>query len=51
MYGVVSLVRTALMGRPLDGGALAVSLAATVALLVIGLAVFRRRSADFADLV
>lgn len=51
MYGVVSLVRTALMGRPLDGGALAVSLGATVALLVIGLAVFRRRSADFADLV
>ena len=51
MYGVVSLVRTSLMGRPLDLAALAVSLAAAAVLLVVALAVFRRRSADFADLV
>lgn len=50
MYGVVSLVRTAFMGRPVDYGSLAVSLGAGTLLLVVALAVFRRRSADFADL-
>lgn len=51
MYGVVSLVRTSLMGHPLDAGALGISVGATAVLLVVALAVFRHRSADFADLV
>ena len=51
MYGVLSLVRTALLGRPLDEGALGLSVGAAVVLLLVALLVFRRRSADFADLV
>jgi ABC-type polysaccharide/polyol phosphate export permease len=51
MAGVLSLVRVATMGRPLDRTAL---LAALVGMVVIGLLaalVYRRRVATFADLV
>lgn len=50
-YGLLSLVRTALLGRPLDGRALLISCVGAVLLLGLGWLVFRRRSADFADLV
>jgi ABC-type polysaccharide/polyol phosphate export permease len=50
MYGVVSLARTALMGQPFDAAATAISLGAGALFVLIGLLVFRRRSAFFADL-
>jgi len=50
MYGVVSLARTALMDRPFDGLATLISCAASAVFVSIGLLVFQRRSATFADL-
>ncbi len=50
MYGVVSLARTALLGQAFDGVALAISFGASAVLVTVGLLVFRRRSAFFADL-
>jgi ABC-type polysaccharide/polyol phosphate export permease len=50
MYGVVSLARTALLQQPLEGTALGISFGAAAVLVVVGLLVFRRRSAFFADL-
>ena len=50
MYGVVTLARTALMGQPFDGTALSISFGAGLVLVTVGLLVYRRRSAAFADL-
>jgi len=50
MYGVVALARTALLEAPFDGLATAISFGASAVFIVIGLLVFRRRSAYFADL-
>lgn len=50
MYGVVTLARTALMQTPFDAVATTISFAASAMLVAAGLLVFRRRSADFADL-
>ncbi len=51
MTGVLSLFRTALLGRPTDLAAVGVAVVVTAGLLALGAAVFRSRSAEFADLV
>lgn len=50
MFGVVSLARTALMGQAFDGTATLISFGAGAFFVLVGLAVFQRRSASFADL-
>lgn len=50
-YGLLSLVRAAVLDRPLDGTAVLVSAVAAVVLLAVGLVSFQRRSRDFGDLV
>jgi ABC-2 type transport system permease protein len=51
MTGVLSLYRAAVLGRPVDGLALAVTLVVTVLLGSLAVVVFRRRCDEFADLV
>lgn len=51
MYGVLTSARSALLGTPIHTRALMTSVAVSSVLLIVGAAVFRRRSRDFADLV
>ncbi len=51
MTGVLSLYRTAVLDRPLDGRAVALTVVGSVLLLGLSWVVFRRRSGEFADLV
>ncbi|MEA3077467.1 MAG: type transport system permease protein [Actinomycetota bacterium] len=51
MDGILSLYRAAILDRPVDGAAVAWSIGITTAFLVVGLAAFRWRSREFADLV
>ena len=50
MTGVLSVYRAAVTSRPIDGGAVAFSVGFGVVMLAVSLAVFRRRSAEFADI-
>jgi len=50
LTGVLSLYRAAVMDRPVDGTAVAVSVTFGVVMLAVSLAVFRRRAAEFADI-
>ena len=49
--GVLSLFRAAVLGRPVDGRAVAITVLGSLVLLSLAWAVFRRRSDEFADLV
>jgi ABC-type polysaccharide/polyol phosphate export permease len=49
--GMLSLYRAAVLGRPIDGSAVAITVGVAVVLLALSLLVFRRRSGEFADLV
>lgn len=50
MTGVLSLYRAAVLERPVDWAAVAISAGFAVVMLVVGLTAFHRRSAEFADL-
>lgn len=50
VYGVLALMRSALLDRPLELRPVLVAVAVATLLLVVGLASFSRRSRDFADL-
>ncbi|WP_425616583.1 ABC transporter permease [Anatilimnocola sp. NA78] len=50
-YGLILNFRNAALGRELDGYSLGVSLAVTVAMLVVGCLYFRRVERTFADLI
>ena len=51
MSGVMTLYRTALLGRPLDLASVVIGAAVTAVLLALALASFARRSDEFPDLV
>ena len=51
LVGIIDGFRAALFGRPFDWGALAISAAVTVAVLVLALYVFRRMEISFADTI
>jgi ABC-type polysaccharide/polyol phosphate export permease len=51
MYGVMSIQRGALLGRAIDPWAVLISAVTAILLILAGLFAFRRRSADFADLL
>lgn len=51
MTGLIEAFRSAFVGRPVDGEALAVSAIVAIALFVIGVAYFERVERRFADLV
>ena len=51
MTGVLTITRAAVLGRPIDGPAVATALLISVLLVGIGAFVFHRRSDDFADLL
>jgi lipopolysaccharide transport system permease protein len=51
LVGVIAGFRSAVLGQPLDWGALAFSAAVTAALLVFAALTFRRMERHFADLV
>ncbi len=51
VYGLVLNFRQAVLGGPLDGYALAVSAAVSVALLLVGCVYFRRVERGFADII
>ncbi|HET7312392.1 MAG TPA: ABC transporter permease [Mycobacteriales bacterium] len=51
MYGVLSLLRAALLGRTVNWTSVAISAIVTMVLLIVAVPVFRHRSADFADVV
>ena len=52
MAGVVAGFRSALLGTPApDGGMLAVSVATTLALFIVGVAYFVRTDRNFADVI
>jgi ABC-2 type transport system permease protein len=50
MTGVLSVYRAAVLDRPVDGGAVTVSVVFGAAVLAVSLVVFHRRSAEFADI-
>jgi lipopolysaccharide transport system permease protein len=50
-YGLILNFRQAYLGRPLDAYSLAVSLAVTAAMLVVGCMYFRRVEKTFADII
>lgn len=49
--GLVQAMRHAVLGRPLDGGSLAISLAMGLVLFFLGIRIYRRTERTFADLV
>jgi ABC-type polysaccharide/polyol phosphate export permease len=49
--GMLSVYRTAVLGRPLDGRAVLFTVLLSALLLTVAVVVFRRRSGEFADLV
>ena len=49
--GMLSLYRTAVLDRPLDGRAITFTVVGSVVLLALSWTLFRRRAAEFADLV
>lgn len=51
MYGVMSLQRAAFLDRPVAWPAVGISVVLSAVILAVALAVFQRRSRDFADLV
>tara|TARA_R110002072_G_scaffold233795_2_gene391449 strand:+ start:54562 stop:55422 length:861 start_codon:yes stop_codon:yes gene_type:complete len=51
MTSIVSSFRTAILGQPMQGGMLFASAGMALAVLVAGLAIFRRSEARFADIV
>ena len=51
MYGVLSLMRAAFVARPVDWHGVLSALVATVVIAVLARVMYRRRSAEFSDLV